>query len=303
MMMERRQFLRWMARLGVGTALTGLAGRLWAMGGTVSHTVMPGETLSEIAVRYRTSVAAIQEMNQLSGDRIGVGQQLLIPVPGHTGRGSISHRVQGGETLSGIAQQYRVGVQAIREANQLSGDLIVPGQILSIPNGSFPERPGRGTLAAVLASTARIRVDRSRWRFIVGHHSAVHRGNAQSYDNFHRRRGMENGLAYHFVIGNGVDSGDGEIEVGDRWVRQIQGGHVRNHQVNLSGIGICLVGNFEETRPTRAQLQAFTELVHWLRYDLLGGVPRFTVHREVDRNHTVCPGRHFPTAAMHRRFS
>lgn len=301
--MERRRFLQLVTRLGVGTALAGLAGRLWASGGTVSHTVMPGETLSEIAVRYRTSVAAIRQMNQISGDRIVAGQQLLIPVPANSGGETISHRVQSGETLSGIAQHYRVSVQAIREANELSGDLIVPGQILSIPSGPFPERPGRGTLAGVLAATARIRVDRSRWRFIVGHHSAVNRGNAESYDNFHRRRGMQNGLAYHFVIGNGVDSGDGEIEIGNRWVQQLQGGHVRNHQVNLSGIGICLVGNFEETRPTRAQLQSFTELVHWLRYDLLGGVPRFTVHREVDRNHTVCPGRHFPTSAMHRRFS
>jgi LysM repeat protein len=301
--MERRRFLHLMARLGVGTALTGAAGRLWATGGTISHTVLPGETLSEIAVRYRTSVSAIQQMNQLPGDRIVVGQQLLIPVPSGSAHGAISHQVQSGETLSGIAQQYRVSLQALREANQLSGDLIVPGQILSIPSGSFPERPGRGTLAGVLAATARIRIDRSRWRFIVGHHSAVQRGNAQSYDSFHRRRGMENGLAYHFVIGNGVDSGDGEIEVGNRWLGQIQGGHVRNHQVNLSGIGICLVGNFEETRPTRAQMQSFIELVHWLRYDLLGGIPRFTVHREVDRNHTVCPGRHFPTSAMHRRFS
>jgi hypothetical protein len=44
-----------------------------------------------------------------------------------------------------------------------------------------------------------------------GSYSAIKDGNAASYDRAHRRRGMENGLAYHFVIGNGVDSGDGEI--------------------------------------------------------------------------------------------
>ncbi len=43
------------------------------------HTIKYGETLSEIAVRYRVSVDSIRKTNSLSTDRIRVGQKLIIP--------------------------------------------------------------------------------------------------------------------------------------------------------------------------------------------------------------------------------
>ena len=111
---------------------------------------------------------------------------------------------------------------------------------------------------------------------------------------------MENGLAYHFVIGNGIDSGDGEIEIGPRWFRQIKGGHVHREEINEVGIGICLVGNFEQTRPTWKQMLAFQELVDYLRSNVVGTRIRFAVHKEIDPGRTACPGRYFPTVQMHR---
>src|SRR5690606_11961840 len=159
-------------------------------------------------------------------------------------------------------------------------------------------------LAPVVEATARIRIERPRWRWIVGHHSGVNTGSARVYDRYHReRRRMENGLAYHFVIGNGTGSKDGEIEIGGRWTRQLAGGHVRRDEVNEHGIGICVVGNFESDRPSPAQLASFEALVGWLQRDLLAGRPAFAVHREIDRNHTVCPGRHFPVRDLHRKFT
>lgn len=205
------------------------------------------------------------------------------------------HVVRRGDTLSGLAVRYGVSVTDLKRANQLRSDLIRIGQTLRIPP---PADAGRD-IAALLAG---ISVDRQRWRYIVGHHSATKYGNAEIYDRNHRRRGMQNGLAYHFVIGNGIDSGDGEIELGPRWKAQLQGGHVRRHEVNLHGIGICLVGNFEESYPTRRQLAAFRQLVDYLGGEVLGGRYTFAVHREIDRNHTVCPGRHFPVKAMHERY-
>ena len=65
---------------------------------------------------------------------------------------------------------------------------------------------------------------------------------------------MQNGLAYHFVIGNGTSTGNGQIEVGDRWRRQINGGHVHSDYLNNISLGICLVGDFNRGQPTRAQL-------------------------------------------------
>jgi N-acetylmuramoyl-L-alanine amidase len=154
----------------------------------------------------------------------------------------------------------------------------------------------------VRAKTKTLSVESGRWQYIVGHHSGIKNGNAAIYDRAHRERGMENGLAYHFVIGNGIDSGDGEIEIGPRWLKQLKGGHVHREEINEVGIGICLVGNFEETKPTAKQLAAFRELVDYLRSDVVGKKVRFAVHKEIDPGRTVCPGRYFPIAEMHRLY-
>lgn len=208
--------------------------------------------------------------------------------------GDGSYTVRKGDTLSAIAKRYGTTVAALKRANGLKSDLILVGQRLILP--------GQSTMRGVAAAVERARVEAGRWRQIVGHHSATRHGNAEIYDRNHRRRGMQNGLAYHFVIGNGVDSGDGEVEVGPRWLEQMDGGHVRDRRVNAEGIGICVVGNFEEERPTVRQLAAFRSLVSYLGGTTLGGRYRFRVHKEVDRNHTVCPGRNFPVAQLHREF-
>lgn len=45
----------------------------------------------------------------------------------------LQHQVQAGETLSEIALRYGVAVEEIRRLNNLSGDLIVVGQVLLVP--------------------------------------------------------------------------------------------------------------------------------------------------------------------------
>lgn len=132
-----------------------------------------------------------------------------------------------------------------------------------------PTRPVLPALVAVVTATQRLQVVPGRWQIIVGHHSGIWTGNAAIYDRAHRARGMEHGLAYHFVIGNGTKSGDGEIEIGGRWLKQLPGGHVRNEHVNKTGIGICCVGNFEKTQPTVAQLRSFTALVDYLQREVI----------------------------------
>lgn len=181
----------------------------------------------------------------------------------------------------------------------LATGLMAPLEVVS---GAITPKPAARYTAKVRKATAALKVKPGRWRWIVAHHSAIKYGNAASYDRTHRRRGMENGLAYHFVIGNGVDSGDGEIEVGARWLKQLKGGHVHREEINEVGIGICLVGNFEKTRPTPKQLLAFRELVDYLRADVVGKKIRFAVHKEIDPGRTVCPGRYFPVAQMHLRY-
>lgn len=214
--------------------------------------------------------------------------------------GEVRYTVRKGDTLTLIAQKHGITINAIKVRNRLKSDAIQAGQRLVIP-AAAPPPPA--SLAAVISATQGLSIQRGRWRHVVAHHSGIELGNAKAYDGAHRRRGMEHGLAYHFVIGNGRDSGDGEIEIGPRWRAQIHGGHVRNQAYNESGIGICLVGNFENRKPGAKQLASFTALVDWLRAEApLGVRPAFTVHRWVDRNHTVCPGRHFPYTEMRRRY-
>ena len=43
------------------------------------HTVRRGETLSSIAQKYGVTVSALRQANNISGDRINVGQKLKIP--------------------------------------------------------------------------------------------------------------------------------------------------------------------------------------------------------------------------------
>jgi hypothetical protein len=152
---------------------------------------------------------------------------------------------------------------------------------------------------SVIEAIRRAPVKRRRWQFIVVHNSGTRQGNARVFDYYHRHvRRMQNGLAYHFVIGNGTSTGNGQVEVGDRWRRQINGGHVHSDYLNNISLGICLVGDFNRGQPTRAQLDACEELIRYLR-DRCGKTDRGAIpvrpHREMNppRWPTDCPGDDF----------
>jgi len=123
----------------------------------IRHTVRRGETIGGLATRYGVSAQDIRNWNNIRGNTIRIGQVLEIfripddrtmaqtqsvgaasvigPVPsGRSGRTdeSIIHVVRSGETLSEIAGRYGVTIRAIREKNNLSGNLIRPGQELII---------------------------------------------------------------------------------------------------------------------------------------------------------------------------
>jgi hypothetical protein len=154
--------------------------------------------------------------------------------------------------------------------------------------------------SATIDAIRRAPVQRARWKFIIVHNSGTRQGNARAFDYYHRRiRRMKNGLAYHFVIGNGTSSRNGQIEIGDRWVHQLRGGHVHSDYMNNIGLGICLVGDFNRDQPTRAQLEACEELIRYLRTrcgKADGAEMAVRPHREVNppRWATDCPGNVFP---------
>ena len=280
---------------------------LWAK--TDTYEVRKGDTLGKIAIGLNTSVRQLKHANNLSSDLIQVGQKLTIPAGNVTNIAGFSpiamsnYIVVKGDTLGQIAQRHGISINELKAANNLSRDLILVGQNLRIPGNSARQpTPVEDLMPKVRAATARIKIQRDKWQRIVVHHSAIKYGNVEKYDAAHRLRGMQNGLAYHFLIGNGIDADDGEIEIGPRWQKQQPGGHVKNLLINQTAIGICLIGNFEKTHPSKMQLAAFTQLMDWLQGVALGKKVHFAGHRELKGEQTVCPGKHFPLALMHARY-
>jgi len=150
------------------------------------------------------------------------------------------------------------------------------------------------------------KVRRNRWKYIIIHNSATRQGNARIFERYHRNvRKMRNGMAYHFVIGNGTSTGDGEIEVGNRWVRQINGGHVASNYLNNIALGICLVGDFDRDTPTKRQRESLDELIRYLRRRVgrIDGKQSIVKgHREINPRPTSCPGKRFPLRWLHDQF-
>ncbi len=137
--------------------------------GVIKYRVKPGDTLLEIAVRYKTTVQAIKNANNLKDDIIRVGDELLIPLPTPTppptlsptpgtptpismqspptsanaadAAGVIRHQVRRGDTLISIAATYGSTVETIRVANQLESDLLAVGQWLIVPLGAWTPTP------------------------------------------------------------------------------------------------------------------------------------------------------------------
>ncbi|WP_084037866.1 lytic transglycosylase domain-containing protein [Demequina sp. NBRC 110053] len=103
------------------------------------HRVQPGDTVSALAHRYDSSVAAISRANNLNSRAvILIGQSLVIPTGASaaapTSARSGSHTVVPGDTISGLAVTYGTTVSAIVSANRISNaSLIHIGDTLSIP--------------------------------------------------------------------------------------------------------------------------------------------------------------------------
>ncbi len=164
-----------------------------------------------------------------------------------------------------------------------------------------------------LTKSVRSEIDRApvlsrRWRYIVVHNSGTRQGNAKAFDYYHLHvRKMPNGLAYHFVIGNGTSTGDGEIEIGNRWKRQINGGHVHSDYLNNIALGICLVGDFNRDTPTKNNSMPATNSSATCG-SAVGKIDRkwaiVKPHREINppRWPTDCPGDRFPYNWIHGRF-
>jgi len=138
-----------------------------------------------------------------------------------------------------------------------------------------------------------------QWSAIIIHHSATEKGNVAIIDKWHRENNGWEGIGYDFVIGNGTDSGDGQVETTFRWSQQITGAHCKtpDNWANVDGIGICLVGNFNNSRPSERQMQSLVKLVNFLQKRYKIPQSRIYGHGTTPGAHvTDCPGNLFSMA-------
>jgi LysM repeat protein len=109
------------------------------------HIVQPGETLSQIAQRYGTSIAVLRQINNLTNiDFVWSGQRLVLPDEAAVVESpsdsrveemvTVSYIVRQGDTLAAIAAEHRVSLAWMVEHNRINpGQRLVAGRELMVP--------------------------------------------------------------------------------------------------------------------------------------------------------------------------
>lgn len=189
----------------------------------------------------------------------------------------------------------------------LAAMTLVGGTLLALENRPSPRLDGR-SLAPLLASVGptgvesitrtRAPLNTGNWRAIVIHHSGSAVGSHATIAAEHEARNAK-GLGHHFVIGNGYGMGDGELNIGFRWLDQHPGFHAAGPNGdwhNLHSISICLVGDGNRRAFTAAQLRTLAQVVSTLSRDL--GIPPEHVYLHSEVAPASDPGRFFPASFL-----
>ena len=106
----------------------------------ILYEVKSGDTISELAERFRTSQKKIKTWNGIRDDQIYIGRKLTIYVPINFDESNfktnqtrkIAYYVKRGDALSKIGYRYNVSVRNLKKWNKLTSNTIRPGQKLII---------------------------------------------------------------------------------------------------------------------------------------------------------------------------
>ena len=96
-----------------------------------TYVVKSGDSLYSIARKYGITVDALKSANGKSSNLLSIGEVLVIPTSSSSG--SKTYVVKSGDSLWKIATSYGTSVNAIKQANGLSNDVLSIGQVLIIP--------------------------------------------------------------------------------------------------------------------------------------------------------------------------
>lgn len=103
------------------------------------YKVQPGETASSVAAAFGLTPQTIKWANNLTGETLSAGQELLIPAVN-----GIVYTVKAGDTPDSLAAKYKSDRNSIVAFNDAELGGLQPGQLVVIPGGDLPtnERPG-----------------------------------------------------------------------------------------------------------------------------------------------------------------
>jgi peptidoglycan DL-endopeptidase LytE len=108
-----------------------------------TYRVQSGDSLSVIAYKYDTSVTNLKNWNDLTSDIIYVNQVLEVSAP--TTSSAKTYTVQSGDYLSKIGQEFDVYVAELKKWNNLTSDVIYPGQVLKVSGTTSTPQPAPTT--------------------------------------------------------------------------------------------------------------------------------------------------------------
>ncbi len=119
-----------------------------ALADSDTYTVEKGDTLSQIARKFNTTISNLMHWNGLKSDKIYVNQTLIVSEPSSgqsqqetlkavtTTASSNTYTVAPGDTLLKIANQHGVSLAELVTWNNIKGHLIYPGQVLQLAGSS-----------------------------------------------------------------------------------------------------------------------------------------------------------------------
>ncbi|WP_110064014.1 LysM peptidoglycan-binding domain-containing protein [Cytobacillus oceanisediminis] len=123
-----------------------------------TYVVKKGDTLSQLATKYKTTVPELKKRNNLSSDFLFINQTLQLPgtskeqknskpavvTPPANSNTNYTYTVKPGDTLSKIALNHKISLVDLMGWNNLSHHIIRPGQVLKVKK-SAQSTPAKNT--------------------------------------------------------------------------------------------------------------------------------------------------------------
>ncbi|WP_264739800.1 C40 family peptidase [Cytobacillus firmus] len=110
-----------------------------------THVVKKGDTLYQLAIKYKTTVTELKSINKLSSDSLYINQSLQVPGNVNSApavrppapapsipSAANTYIVKSGDSLSKIALNHKISLRDLMSWNQLTHHIIHPGQVLKV---------------------------------------------------------------------------------------------------------------------------------------------------------------------------